>query len=414
MHRSLATHRTMSSHHRVALLYRAASLGVWRLALAAGLLCAAWAALGGHAVYAQAPEGRLSVSVACPAGPVQMGSRVEVAITVANTGDAALTNVTVRDPLLGLAEQVGTLEPGASALVGGAHDVSEADVPTGLAPDATLFTISSTVEADSDQTGPQTAAWSIDVEYWFSAVRAALGLHVSGPTTVQVGETATFRVTVSNIGDVSLANVRVVSERLGLDAAIDTLERGAAREYSATVGPLTDADLPGPLAVTAAAWSDRAERVEARCEAAVGQAATGRADVSVVVRGVDAGTAVHAWVGGTAHPTLHTAANAQGDAQATWTFYIPAGETWTVRVAADPPAGEDVHAPEGDTVQIAGGERRTIYLDVTPRQEPLLPMPAGDVTTLSPAPLLPQAGAWSPSVDRMHRVAPMNRMHVMW
>ena len=120
MHRSLATHRTMSSHHRVALLYRAASLGVWRLALAAGLLCAAWAALGGHAVYAQAPEGRLSVSVACPAGPVQMGSRVEVAITVANTGDAALTNVTVRDPLLGLAEQVGTLEPGASALVGGA------------------------------------------------------------------------------------------------------------------------------------------------------------------------------------------------------------------------------------------------------------------------------------------------------
>jgi len=419
MHRSLATHRTMSSHHRVALLYRAASLGVWRLALTAGLLCAAWAALGGHAVYAQAPEGRLSVSVACPAGPVQMGSRVEVAITVTNTGDAALTNVTVRDPLLGLAEQVGTLEPGASALVGGAHDVSEADVPTGLAPDATLFTISSTVEADSDQTGPQTAAWSIDVEYWFSAVRAALGLHVSGPTTVQVGETATFRVTVSNIGDVSLANVRVVSERLGLDAAIDTLERGAAREYSATVGPLTDADLPGPLAVTAAAWSDRAERVEARCETAVRPAepappaAAGRADLAVVVRGAGAGTAVHAWVGGTAQPVLYTAANALGEAQATWTFYIPEGQAWTVRVSADPPAGWDVRAPGGDTVQIAPGDRRTIYLDVAPRQEPLLPMPAGDAPTLAPAPLLPQAGAWSAGVDRMHRICRMSTLHVM-
>ena len=123
---------------------------------------------------------------------------------------------------------------------------------------------------------------------------------------------------------------------------------------------------------------------------------------------------VQANLGGTLQEVLHTAPNARGEAQATWTFYIPEGQAWTVRVSADPPAGWDVRAPGGDTVQIAPGDRRTIYLDVAPRQEPLLPMPAGDVTTLSPAPLLPQAGAWSPSVDRMHRVAPMNRMHVMW
>ena len=55
----------------------------------------------------------------------------------------------------------------------------------------------------------------------------------------------------------------------------------------------------------------------------------------------------------------------------------------------------------------------TIYLDVTPRQEPLLPMPAGDAPTLAPAPLLPQAGAWSAGVDRMHRICRMSTLHVM-
>jgi len=407
MHRSLGFHHTTSPTDRAA-----------RLALAVALLWAAWSALCAPAL-AQAPAGRLTVHVACPAGPLQMGTRLDVTVTVTNAGDATLTNVTVRDDLLGLAEHVGALAPGAEARFSGAHWVSEADVPTGLAPDATQFAIASTVVADSDQTEAQSAAWSVDVEYWFTAVRAALGLHVAGPASAEVGQTASYRVTVTNIGDVALANVRVVSERLGLDAAIETLERGAAREYDVTLGPLTAADLPGPLAVSAAAWSDRAERVEARCETAVRPAepappaAAGRADLAVVVRGAGAGTAVHAWVGGTAQPVLYTAANALGEAQATWTFYIPEGQAWTVRVSADPPAGWDVRAPGGDTVQIAPGDRRTIYLDVAPRQEPLLPMPAGDAPTLAPAPLLPQAGAWSAGVDRMHRICRMSTLHVM-
>jgi len=392
-----------------------------RLALATVLLCAACGAFGAP-VAAQAPAGRLGLSVACPAGPLQMGSSLACTVSVANTGDAPLTNVTVRDATLGLSEQIGSLAPGASAQFTGSRWIGDADVPTDLAPDATSFAISGSVEADSDQTEPQSASWSVEVEYWFNASRAAVGVQVSGPAAAAIGQVVTFRVTVSNVGDVPLANVRVEAERLGLSETIGTLERGASREFGADYGPLTSDDLPGPLAVGAAAWSDRAPRVESRCETAIepdgGPApivSDGRADVSVVVRGIGAGSGVRAWVGGTLQEVLHTAPNARGEAQATWTFYPPTGEAWTITVAADLPAGADpgrwdVRAPEGDTVTVSCGDRRTVYLDVVPRPEapapeagmpagpagpaPLLPMPAGDVATLPPAPLLPQAGAW--------------------
>ncbi len=64
-----------------------------------------------------------------------------------------------------------------------------------------------------------------------------------------------------------------------------------------------------------------------------------RADVSAIVFGVQNGVAVNATVGGTPQPTLFTALDAFGRPAVLWTFFPPPGETWTVVVTPQLPAG---------------------------------------------------------------------------
>ena len=73
-----------------------------------------------------------------------IGDTVAYTITVQNTGNITLTNVTVVDAKLGIDKNLGDLAPGASAQVTGSYEVTEAD----------LGGIVNTAVADSDQTEP--------------------------------------------------------------------------------------------------------------------------------------------------------------------------------------------------------------------------------------------------------------------
>lgn len=66
-----------------------------------------------------------------------------------------------------------------------------------------------------------------------------------------------------------------------------------------------------------------------------------RADVSAIIHGGWDGIAVNASVGGTGQPTKHTATDSFGRAAVLWTFYPPAGATWTVTVTPQLPPGLD-------------------------------------------------------------------------
>ncbi len=81
-----------------------------------------------------------------------------------------------------------------------------------------------------------------------------------------------------------------------------------------------------------------------------------RPDVSVIVNGGWAGIAVKAWVGGTEQPTQHTALDSSGRPAVLWTFYPSEGETWSVRVEPQLPAGFDPAAwkfePTSKTVSV--------------------------------------------------------------
>ena len=72
----------------------------------------------------------LDINKTGTAGPVTIGDTVYYTITVENTGNVTLTNVTVRDAKLGLVQNVGTLVVGEVATVTGSYGpVDEGDLP---------------------------------------------------------------------------------------------------------------------------------------------------------------------------------------------------------------------------------------------------------------------------------------------
>ncbi len=355
---------------------------------------------------AQAPGAQLNLTKSGPSGTVQMGSRVPYVVVVRNGGSAPLTNVTVRDDMIGLAEQIASLGPGASAEFAREYPVTEADVPPDLDGTATHFSLTNTAQADCDQTDPVTASWTVNVEYWFNASRAELAIQMACPVSARAGEQVSVGLTVRNIGDVALANVHLASATLSLDEGLGNLTVGAAAERSTTY-TVADADAPGPLVLQAKAWSDLAQPVTAQCEVAVlPSTVCERTDVTVILADTGPGTTVRAWVGGTEQASQTAALNAHGEPQASWTFYPPEGARWEVRVAADLPAGLDATrwamVAEGEpAVTVGRCEQRVIVLRLEDRGAgsgggagvaavPLLPQAAG----AQPVAVLPQVGAW--------------------
>jgi len=204
----------------------------------------------------------LAIDKTGPTGLAQMGDTLTYTLTITNTGNVPLTNVVLDDELLSVASSLTVLEPGASAMITASLDVDEAVLPPDLPVGAKRFTISNTATATSDQVGPVSDTWDVEVEFDFHAPRAALGLEKTGPTSARIGDTLTYTLRVANVGDVPLTNVRVVDAAIGVDETVPTLAPGASRTFTG-IYVVSEADLPGPLVNTATATSDQSLPVEA-------------------------------------------------------------------------------------------------------------------------------------------------------
>ena len=165
----------------------------------------------------------IDVSKSCPESG-QVGDTITYTITVTNTGDEDLENVTVVDTLLGdlSASFADDLAVGASE----SHDFDytiQAGDPDPLPNDVTA-TATGVTSADevSDSAGCETDILnpSIDVEKSCAAL-------------AHVGDTVTYTITVTNTGDVDLTNVTVSDTILGdLSASFaDDLAIGASESH---------------------------------------------------------------------------------------------------------------------------------------------------------------------------------------
>jgi uncharacterized repeat protein (TIGR01451 family) len=188
----------------------------------------------------------LSIDKTGDAGPVTIGGTVKYTITVRNTGNVTLTNVTVTDAKLGLNQYVGSLAPGAAVQLTASYGpVSEADLP------GPIFNTAGAMGTTPINTpvGPVTDTHSVPVI-------AAPGLSIdktgdAGPLTL--GDTVHYTITVTNTGNVALANVTVTDAKLGLNQNVGTLLAGQSAVVTDTYGPVTESDLPGPIFNTAGA-----------------------------------------------------------------------------------------------------------------------------------------------------------------
>jgi len=183
------------------------------------------------------------------AGPVNVGDTIHYTITVTNTGNVTLHNVTLSDAKLGLSQNLGSIAPGNSVVVTPTYVTSESDLPGPVV---------NTAIADSDETGSVNDSHTVEI-----LSGPALSIEKTGPAEVLVGDTIVYSITVTNVGDVTLHNVVVSDAKLGLtNVPLGDLAPGASATVTPapTYGPTTDADMPR-VDNTAIADSDETDPV---------------------------------------------------------------------------------------------------------------------------------------------------------
>ncbi|WP_298599345.1 hypothetical protein [uncultured Limnohabitans sp.] len=168
---------------------------------------------------------------------------ISYAVTVSNTGNQTLSQVTVNDPLTGLSITGVTLAPGASQTYLTSYSVTQDDLDGYGGGDGF---IENTATADSLQTNAVSDTEEIEL-----FVRAALSIDKTlisitngnlNSVADAAGDRLNYSVTVSNLGVLTLTNVSVVDPSTGLDIKGLTLVPGESKVVE-TSYVITQADL---------------------------------------------------------------------------------------------------------------------------------------------------------------------------
>ena len=164
---------------------------------------------------------------------------IDYTITVTNTGNDVLEDITVVDSVLGdLSDSFAdTLDPGESESHDFTHDVSPSDEDP-----LTNTVVASAVGVDSDTSVDSTAECTTDITH-----EPGIAVEKTCPKTAAVGDTITYEITVTNTGNEPLTNVTVIDSVVGdiSDLFSDTLDVGASETVEVT-HEVTASD-PNPL-----------------------------------------------------------------------------------------------------------------------------------------------------------------------
>ncbi|MCS5491195.1 DUF7507 domain-containing protein, partial [Algoriphagus limi] len=118
-------------------------------------------------------------------------------ITVQNTGNVTLTNVSVTDPLTGLDETIASLAPGVTETYTTTYTITQADLDAGSVENTATAT-------DGTTTGSDTETVTADELPELTVTKTA-----DVTTYDAVDDVITYTITVQNTGNVTLTNVSV-------------------------------------------------------------------------------------------------------------------------------------------------------------------------------------------------------------
>ncbi|MBD8499220.1 DUF7507 domain-containing protein [Paenibacillus arenosi] len=160
------------------------------------------------------PTFNLAVTKTADRISVAPGDTVTYTLTVTNTSNAPITNVTVKDDLIGFTQVIPSLGIGETQTF-----MAPFLVPIGTAA-GTVFTNLTT--ATSNETPPTSDTATIVV----TPIPNVFIVKTVSPQIAAPGDTVTYTLTASNAGNETLTNVRIVDPTLGIDQTFDTVEPG--------------------------------------------------------------------------------------------------------------------------------------------------------------------------------------------
>jgi len=143
---------------------------------------------------------------------VTEGDTLEYTVTVENTGNVTLNNVSVSDPqLTPSSTSCATVAPGAICVLTGTHIVTQAEADAG--------NVQNTASASSDEvpaTDSNTVDTPVEQDPSQTIVKSAATLltDADSSTDVTAGDTLEYTVTVENTGNVTLNNIVVSDAQL--------------------------------------------------------------------------------------------------------------------------------------------------------------------------------------------------------
>ncbi|WP_420915629.1 DUF7507 domain-containing protein, partial [Algoriphagus confluentis] len=155
------------------------------------------------------------------------GDVIEYSLTVTNTGNVTLTDVTITDPLTGLDQNIGTLAPGESETITTTYTVTQQDVDRG-----SVTNLATATGTDPDG-GETEGTDEIEVT---GEKNPAIEIEKTTTTTSfdEEGDVIEYSLTVTNTGNVTLTDVTITDPLTGLDQNIGTLAPGESETITTT------------------------------------------------------------------------------------------------------------------------------------------------------------------------------------
>ncbi|MDX5468051.1 MAG: hypothetical protein LPJ99_14440, partial [Cyclobacteriaceae bacterium] len=162
------------------------------------------------------------------------GDVIIYTLTVTNTGNATLNNVTVVDPLTGLSQNIGSLAGGQSSNLETSYTATQSDIDSGSIPNVA----SASGIANNSEVSAQAEAVVTAIQ------NPAINVEITdnNPELENPGDEIPYTIVVTNTGNVTLDNVTVVDTVTGTVVNVGTLAPGESKTIEVSY-PITQEDI---------------------------------------------------------------------------------------------------------------------------------------------------------------------------
>ena len=197
------------------------------------------------------------VSTSTPANgkSYALGETISYKITVTNDGNVTMKDFVVTDELTGDEWRVESLAPNASTEYTTTYKVTEADILAGEVLNVATAKSNDPDDPEIPVTPGKDPEPTDDLDTTLSVKKEVTNTPADGEA-FKLGETIEYKITVTNEGNATYSNVKVVDKATGLSKTIETLAVGESVEFTTSHDVTEDDILAGSFTNTATAAGD--------------------------------------------------------------------------------------------------------------------------------------------------------------